>query len=530
MKFNFSAALVLVMTLVSCNDEIISEENKDISSSSLDAKNEFIYDGPATELRATTLLDDTSYARFGRNGKGMMGRRVKRYDYNKTFGSFTSFSRQHLLWPGSFIQNRTFFSGNMAAVPLPNEQRNSIKVKIDAVNVNENGGGAELIQNPDQGSVQNSLGNLLDKYFRSGTSFPANYKITMNAIYDDTQMNTALDIGYTGLGSLSSKLGFKFKRNKTYFAVTLKQKYFSYSVDCDKPYFKGDRGWVKPNAHVNENPIVIETVTYGRLYVLIYESDATESALSATLSALYPTTGGLLKGNLSMEHQNVLKNTNVYVKQIGGSPIHGMAAIGNDFENVKHNILEGSVVSKDNMGAIIEYTAINTAPGKVCLPVTKKVNGSVNIKPSYRLILKNNYSAMLPLKVNNDNRLRYNLRFGELLEFPYDENRDGFMYDGKVVEQISLNGDSKADDIVFHKKYPYYDRQPTIEYVSKSAGGDRLHQIFKRYQNIRDVNVENAIDKDGINNNGNGPEALLKNSKDENNNAIMIEIKDNSKL
>ncbi|RMZ59356.1 hypothetical protein D1632_06860 [Chryseobacterium nematophagum] len=534
MKIKFSFSVMLLALLFSCNDETLSQP-KVTGSASLTSK-EAIYDGPASPLNLVIQNGDNISG--GVSGKTDKVCQNKTYNYNKTFDEFTGFtSRTNIIWPGSFIQSETFLTENLAVYPTGENNRNKIDVKIDAIAMGKSGG-AKTIDNPTAGNVQQALGELLETYVVSGTTFPANYEVSIQRAYDKTQLQMALNMGYTGLvGNVDSKFNFSFDNTKTYYAVTLKQAFFTFSVDtASKLSFIGSQSWVKNSPfNANGSPVVIETVTYGRLYSLIYESDSSATELSAALEALYRTPAGFVSGDFSTKYNNVMENTKVYAKQIGGSATDGMDAflgtMAKNFDQVKDFMKGGAEVSKTNMGAIIHYTAINTHPGFFNVPVTKSVSGNGSYQDctekQYTLVLKNiNYSTLPVIirgKVNGEEKEigKFNLAPGRQSPvFLYNKAAESFTYNDVVLTQLDLNDGKAADDIQFDLPWPV--EAKSIQYRSAKLGfGDGAQgPLYKNYNDPSKIWIDARIDSDGING---GPKAKLNGNRDAQNN-LVIEI------
>ncbi|RMZ60985.1 hypothetical protein D1632_03175 [Chryseobacterium nematophagum] len=533
MKMKILIAIMSMAILSSCNNDVLSEENTDNSQNSMTAKSRMgIYDGPASPLKNRIL----TVKRFSSGSLPGNTRNceIKKINYDINYSEFTKFTtRNHLIWPGNLIQAKTFLSENLAVFPTGGE-RNEITVKIDGPLFGDNGGG-ETIE-ATASNTQKALGKLLLKYENANTSFAANYEVSIQRAYSNKQLETALNIGYTGVvGNMSGKFGFTFDKSKTYYAVTLKQVFFTFSVDADKTSLSGPKGWIKNNIDNGmEPPVVIETVTYGRLYTLVYESSASANELSAALEALYRAPTGFLSGDFNSKYKSIMENTRVYAKQIGGSASQGLdaslCAMAKDFSQVQVFMHKGAEVSRANMGAIIHYTALNTAPAVFNLPVTKHVRGEETYQEcadnKYKLILKNNYTAAIPLTIKTaDNKTDiWHLPKDESITFYFDLNRKQFVHNGSPLKQIDFNSGSSGDDINFIEK-DRYNYTPKIKYQSKKIGYGIVTTLFDNYKEIHTTIAETAHDEDGINQNGRGPKAQLVGTIDLQNNALVIDMK-----
>ncbi|WP_375605028.1 thiol-activated cytolysin family protein [Flavobacterium davisii] len=381
LKLNAKLTLLAVMQLsvLSCNKEevTIDESGKE----GKDLKGESIYAGPKSELQISKKILFPSS-----NERGYSSCKTIEEGYNKTFDNFSKLgSGSHLLWPGNLIQGGTVVSGNLASIPIDESGRNKIEVKVDAFSSNLSKPSSLVIENPTPGKVQSALEKIIDGYYTSGTKFSANYAVEIQRTYDSKQLQVALGVGYTGPAvGLSASLGINFKKNKTYYAVTLKQKFFNVSVSA-KPGLQGDFGWIKmdyPKAEFDKyiganNPAAyIASVTYGRLYTLVYESDENSFEMEQALNFAYKNPGAKITVDQKLKYASTLQNTKVYAKQLGGNATGGLdaafGAFAGNFEKVREFVVNGAEVSKENPGYPIEYTAVNIESN---LDVTINVNG-----------------------------------------------------------------------------------------------------------------------------------------------------------
>lgn len=376
-----SKFLILILgflLLHSCNEIDYSEVNNINKEASSFGS---IYEGPASKLikLQTNLASSkiTSYCQEIVESQ------------EKTFDNFSSLGAGvNLMWPGNLIQGKTIKTGDMASIPIGENGRNAIEVKVDAFSSSSSVPSSQVIESPTAGKVQSSLEKIIEGYYNSKTNFPANYSIDIQRAFSSKQLQLALNIGFTGgngLG-LSGSFGLSFNKNKTYYAVTLKQKFFQVSV-YPKSGIKGDLGWVRkdyPEAEIDKYvsidnpPVYISTVTYGRLYTLVYESDENSYKIEQALNFAYKNPTASISGDQKLEYTNLLQKARVYVKQLGGNATEGLESslgtLAGNFESVRKFIVDGAEVSKNNPGYPIEYTAINVNSN---LPVTVKVEDTV---------------------------------------------------------------------------------------------------------------------------------------------------------
>lgn len=307
----------------------------------------------------------------------------------RTFDSFSKFGNGiHLIWPGNLIQGNSITTGELASIPIGENGRNSIEVKIDAFSSSSTISSSQVIENPTAGRVQNALEIALEGYYSSNTSFPANYSIDVRRAFNSKQLQLALNVGYTGAAGvdIGASFGINFSKNKTYYAVTLKQKFFNVSV-YPKSSLQGDLGWVKKeyptsviNSYMAQNnpPVYIASVTYGRLYTLVYESNETSFDLEQALNFAYKNPTIALTASQKLKYNTTLQNARVYVKQLGGNAAAGLVTAfeneAGNFDKIRGFVVNGAEVSKNNPGYPIEYSAAYIGTNQ---PVTVEVDEKI---------------------------------------------------------------------------------------------------------------------------------------------------------
>lgn len=517
MKLKFNLFITTILLCSSCSPDQLSE-------SSVPNHNTNIYDGPVTVLIKKQLFSNSILS------KNSVCENISE-SQEKTFGDFSRLGTGvHLMWPGNLLQGKTMRSGQLATIPVGDDGRNQIEIKVDAFSSNPSVPTSQYIDNPTAGKVQTALGSILDSYYSSGTNFPANYTIDIQRTFNNTQLQLALNIGYTGLpADLSASFGVNFNSSKTYYAVTLKQKFFSVSVH-PKVGLQGSNGWIKENYSSNdlsqyvsaENPsLYISSVTYGRLYALVYESNESATKIEQALNFAYKSPSSPVSVSQKLEYQHTLQNAKVYVKQLGGSATAGLesalGALAGNFDSIRNFVTEGAEASKQNPGYPIEFTAVNTDSN---LPVTIKVEDTLNYQNctdnGYKLIIKNIDFPTLPIVFRtqaNYYNSPYYLGPGENIVLPFNINLQRFVYGNSIVEQIDLNNGNGSDDINF------YPNNSSITY--KGGFFSFQNVIFQNYKNIA-LTTAYTVEDSGLN--GGGPAEIVA-TKDLANNALIIEIK-----
>jgi hypothetical protein len=266
-----------------------------------------------------------------------------------------------VLWPGNLVQGNSIASGVPNSVPISNRAPGNVTLGI--LSGDSAGTANKFYRTIDQfqySTVNQAMNSILSGY-HGGT--PAKYSYSMEQVYSASQLNFDLSLGYTGPSvSASGQIGISFSNSKTYFAVKLTQQFFTMVYDDPQ----GASGVFGPGFTASQlapytgagNPVCyISSVTYGRIYILIYESTASAQDLNAALSFAY--NGGVASGNVqsTADFSKVMSQTTAQVIQIGGDPQAGLdAATALSYDKINSFLTLGADFSSTNIGEPISYT------------------------------------------------------------------------------------------------------------------------------------------------------------------------------
>jgi hypothetical protein len=267
-----------------------------------------------------------------------------------------------VLWPGNLVQGKSIASGVPTTIPISERAPANITLAI----VSGGTGAAPRTRRIDDfrfSTVNQAMNEILSDY-TGGT--PAKYAFSMQRVYSASQLEFGLDVGYTGPSfEMTGKLNINWQEQKSRLVVKLTQKFFTMVFDDPEGpsgvFRTGfDPGRLDPYTGAG-NPITyISSVTYGRIYYLLFESSASHLELETALNLAY--NGGVTTADLDAKAKwdKVMSETKVSAWQIGGDPEAGLnAAKPESFENfdaVKQFITKGANFSPTNIGEPISYT------------------------------------------------------------------------------------------------------------------------------------------------------------------------------
>ncbi|CAM1340745.1 thiol-activated cytolysin family protein [Tenacibaculum amylolyticum] len=374
----------LLTVLASCkNEELVSNDNLQALNVKEQFLNDDIPDG-ISNLFVNKIKDETA-------GKGLVEANctTEEVSFDKTDSDFFLINPNgSLLWPGNVVGARTIQDGAPTSVPIYGDARNDLEIGLTVISGTA-ASTSTVVKSPTPGTVRNQLNSILNNYYNSGASFPASFEVSIQRIHNTSDLQFALNAGYSGFGvDVAGQLGLNFSQQKTRYAVTLKQRFFTATV-TPKAGLIGNNGWfnnsVVPSdlenyvtdyqnvTPENANPSAyIESVTYGRLFTLIYESSESARNVEAALQFAYKGGIGSITADAESKYKETLNTASVRVKQIGGNAqtgiTAGLQAIAGNLDGVKSFLEKGANVSATNPGYPISYKVnyiSNNRPFKV---------------------------------------------------------------------------------------------------------------------------------------------------------------------
>ncbi len=266
-----------------------------------------------------------------------------------------------VLWPGNLVQGNSIASGVPNSIPV--SERGPGNITLSIISGDSSGVTNKFYRTIDSlcySNVNQAMNSILAGY-HGGT--PAKYSYSMEQVYSATQLNSDLDLGYSGpTNKVNAQFNIKSSESKTYFAVKLTQQFFTMVFDDPEGASGVFSGGITarilaPYVYAGNPLCYISSVTYGRIYILVYESSASSEDLTAALSYAY--SGGIAHGSIKSkaDFNNVMSKTTVTVMQIGGDPEQGLtASTALSFDAINAFLARGANFSSTNVGAPISYT------------------------------------------------------------------------------------------------------------------------------------------------------------------------------
>lgn len=290
-------------------------------------------------------------------GSSYLGYAVKRTDHYNIVDNpmeFVTLDPWDVLWPGALVQGKSLKDGVPASVPIY-KKRKPGKIYLSLVSGNENMD-TWFKEVPMSGAnVTQAMNELLSKHLNAN---PARTAYQVEVVSSSEQLALKLGINLSLWGSkINQNFGSNWNKSKSYVTAKLNQIFFTMSYEGPDGGFRGAftddittedlRNFTGP-----DNPICyVNSVSYGRSYIMLYESSASANSLEAAVRAAFlqqevAVTATLIK---------TFNEAKCKLVQIGGDPVAGLETVFGDFEKINAFLTNGAVVSPTNIGAPISY-------------------------------------------------------------------------------------------------------------------------------------------------------------------------------
>jgi hypothetical protein len=259
-----------------------------------------------------------------------------------------------VIWPGNIIQGKSVAEGNLAPIPL-GFSRKPGRIYLNVVSGQDMQYYRELYTFTGSEVIQ-AMNDIMAEHTHG---LPADVKYIQKTVYNEEEMAYHLDMNNdefkTMTGGAFSKISWEQK--KTRVMVQLVQVYFQMVYE-----FNGMHEVFKDNIRVEDlrpyvsqgNPMCyIPSVSYGRYFILLYESNETYERLT---QAINRTFNRETDDPLTNEDVSIMRNATVTLRQIGDDADAGIETISGDAEKIRNFVIKGATATKDNVGAPIFYS------------------------------------------------------------------------------------------------------------------------------------------------------------------------------
>ncbi len=285
----------------------------------------------------------------------------KRYSAAENSDNFMLFDPlASVLWPGNLVQGNSIHTGVPNSIPISKRKKGNITLTM--VSSDLGGTSNKYYRETDMAlsTVTQAMNDILSGY--TGTTV-AKYNYKLQDVYSESQFAFSLGAEFSAkVFKTKADFSIDWSKKLSRVAVTLYQQY--YTMAYDDP--AGLEGVFTPDIKLedvkyytgNGNPMCyISSVTYGRIYVLLYESSVSQDSLKSALNFSLKLFGEDNKVNTKQAFNEIMKKTNVQIMQIGGNASDGLTpATAVDLDKIQEFLTKGANFDKNNTGAPLSYT------------------------------------------------------------------------------------------------------------------------------------------------------------------------------
>jgi hypothetical protein len=292
---------------------------------------------------------------------------VQQYDLTTEPSQFVSADpSSDTLWPGSIIQGASLPSGLLDPVPVPRAP-GVITLTLAS------GSGSQFsrtLPDPSLGTATQAINDILTGYAGTSGGTPAKFSYQSESIYSSSQLAIEAGVNASGTGwSGSASLSFDSSETENRYLLQFTQAYFTMAFDPPA----GPASVFAPSVTQADlapytgpgNPLLyVSSVTYGRIFYLLFQSTSSSTNLAAAIQAAYQ--GGVnVDGGVSTTYEQVLENTSIEAYGLGGDAAVAISAV-TQAANAKFGALSsflttGADFDPQNPGVPISYTVRNLA-------------------------------------------------------------------------------------------------------------------------------------------------------------------------
>lgn len=261
-----------------------------------------------------------------------------------------------VLWPGNLIQGNSIASGVIDPVPISGAKRKPMDIFISVVTGAE-GEYSATITEPNGSKVFQAMNDVVGQHYGST---PGQTALEISRVYNMNHVMFNLNAGYSVPSTeISGALSINWEEEKERVMVKFAQQYYSIAYDSPQSAEAVFADSVTPEElepfTSPSNPVCyIDSVTFGRLFLFVYESNDQSINLEASLNAAF---NGMESGDATAEaaYNRVVESSTVKAYTLGGN-VEEALHVATDYSSLSNYLLNGAQLSADSPGAPISYT------------------------------------------------------------------------------------------------------------------------------------------------------------------------------
>ncbi len=261
------------------------------------------------------------------------------------------------LWPGSLVQGKSLGSGLLDPIPA----RRSPGTITLTIASGATGPFFKTMEAPSLSSAHQAMNEILAGY-NGGT--PAEFSYEFSSVYSSEQLKIAADVNANGADwSAAASLSFDHSTVKSHMLIQFSQQFFTMAFDPPagpSGVFAKDvqKEELEPYMGAGNPPVYVGSVTYGRIFYVLFESSASQMDLEAAVKGSYSFGAGGVSGAASASWKSVINNASIKAYGVGGDAQAAItAAVGaTQFDKIEAFLTKNANFDRSNPGVPISYT------------------------------------------------------------------------------------------------------------------------------------------------------------------------------
>ncbi len=265
-----------------------------------------------------------------------------------------------VLWPGSLVQGKSMASGVLDPIPVKRAP-GTITLSLAS------SAAGQYSKKMDEASLSAAVQAQNDILSGFTGATPAMFSIDIESVYSNEQLAVAIDAQATGK-TWSAAASLKFDQNTTKSHVLIKFAQQYYTMAFDPP--QGASGVFDKSVTADDlapyvgpgNPAVyVASVTYGRIFYLLFESSESQKSLEAAISGSYSGAALSASGAASADWKKTINNAHIQSYALGGNADAALGAVtaASQFDQVLEFLKKGANFDSQNPGVPVSYKLRN---------------------------------------------------------------------------------------------------------------------------------------------------------------------------
>lgn len=280
--------------------------------------------------------------------------RIEKYSETGQYDKIVAYAaNSESMWPGALVAGDSVYSGLFSQVVMA---RRPMTVSVSLANLE--GAKSARVETPSLSGVRDAIGRILEADVTGAT--PAQIDFQLEEVHSRDQLSIALDASVDwGTGSVEAGFDFNKEHVKSRYLLKFVQAY--YTIDIDEPASPSavlsstvTLGDVEAAFTAENPPLLVSSVTYGRMVVFTLESEKSSTEIAAALSVAFNSSGTEIGVDLTAAQKQALEQSRMHAFVLGGSGDSAVQAVSG-IEGIKRFIAEGGDYSKRSPGAPISY-------------------------------------------------------------------------------------------------------------------------------------------------------------------------------